>query len=86
MQVTNVQVCGNKRHGVSARPWLGLTIVKHAAQKAFQVNSALLVKTHFFNVEFAIVDHEREIRKQWLSCRILFSIVKSSTGSFMTSK
>jgi hypothetical protein len=34
---------------------LGLDIVKHATQKAFQVDSALHVETHFFIAEFAIV-------------------------------
>jgi hypothetical protein len=44
---------------------LGLDIVKHAnaSQKAFQVDSALHVNTCLLIVEFAIVDHEHEIRK-----------------------
>jgi hypothetical protein len=43
---------------------LGLAVVKHT--EAFQVDSALHVETHLFNVEFAKNDHEHEIRKRRL--------------------
>jgi hypothetical protein len=65
MQAANVQVATNVQ-AANVCASSDLDTEKHATQKAFQVDSALHVETHFFIVEFAIVNHEHEIRKQHL--------------------